>query len=263
VLARIVDVVEGRTQPPPTNPKRPGLSDLDAADDVSADDSESPYFDVPAPGFAMRPDDPFYIRREADDEVDDMVRRLGDVLVVRAPRQMGKSSLLRRYLNGCRKSGKQTVRLDLSLIESPILADYSNLLTSIATALLDHLQLGESPTIGSQMALTVLVRDRILKVISDNVVIAFYEADRILGQPYQSDFFAMLRSWLDRRADTTESHWARFELALVISTEPNLLIRDPLRSPFNRNAIFLTPFNSDECRQLNERYPGLLSPADA
>jgi hypothetical protein len=263
VLARIVDVVEGRSQPPPTNPIRPALSGLDAADDVSAGDSESPYFDVPAPGFAMRPDDPFYIRREADDEVDDMVRRLGDVLVVRAPRQMGKSSLLTRYLNGCGKSGKQTVSLDLSLIESPILADYSNFLTSIATALLDNLQLGESPRIGSQMALTVLFRDRILKVISENVVIAFDEADRILGQPYQSDFFAMLRSWLDRRADTTEPHWARFELALVISTEPNLLIRDPLRSPFNRNAIFLRPFNSDECRQLNERYPGLLSPADA
>jgi hypothetical protein len=68
--------------------------------------------------------------------------------------------------------------------------------------------------------MTRFVRDQILRKVPDNLVLAFDEVERVLGQPYQSDFFAMLRNWHGRRRRLKHPEWARLELALVISTEP-------------------------------------------
>ena len=51
-----------------------------------------------APRGALRPDDPFYIRRKADQRIDTAAPRPGETLVIMGPRQVGKSSLLIRYL---------------------------------------------------------------------------------------------------------------------------------------------------------------------
>jgi hypothetical protein len=89
--------------------------------------------------------------------------------------------------------------------------------------------------------------------------VAFDEADKLLGRDYQTNFFSMLRYWHERRTDTPPTAWARAALALVISTEPYLLISDALRSPFNIGLpLELRSFNEAECRELNRRYNDLL-----
>ena len=57
-------------------------------------------------------------------------------MVIKAPRQMGKSSLLRRYLAECRRVGKKTALVELSLFDDPLLADYPAFLTSLAREML-------------------------------------------------------------------------------------------------------------------------------
>ena len=64
------------------------------------------------------------------------------------------------------------------------------------------------------------------------LTLAFDEVDRVLGRSYQSDFFSMLRLWHNRRAEPL-SAWEDVDLALVIATEPYLLIDSKDRSPFN------------------------------
>jgi len=61
------------------------------------------------------------------------------------------------------------------------------------------------------------------------IVLAMDEADRLLQTPFQSDFFALLRSWFNRAADHVV--WRKFSIVMAISTEPYLLIADPNRSP--------------------------------
>src|SRR5262249_2494546 len=115
-----------------------------------------------------------------------------------------------------------------------------------------------------QIEMTDFVRDKLLGEIRDNVVLALDEVDRVFRQPYQSDFFGMLRSWHELRGDPTQPEWARLELALVISTEPYLLIPETGRSPFNiRVPIPLRLFNETECRELNRRYGHVLSDEQA
>src|SRR5262249_37759528 len=140
------------------------------------------------------------------------------------------------------------------------LAVYPTFLTSLAGELLDRFGLDGPSAISGQPAMTRFMRDRLLKDVPDNLVVALDEVDRVLGQPYQSGFFSMLRYWNEGRTDEGQPAWARLELALVISTEPYLLIGDAQRSPFNvRIPVLLTPFDADECRELNRRYGQVLS----
>jgi hypothetical protein len=258
VLRQILDVVGRRREAPAPGAATP-------AGPVPSDDFRRPepaadLSDITAPGGAIRPDDPFYIARAADREVLLVARRLEETVVIKAPRQMGKSSLLKRYLAECRRGAKKTALIDLSLLDDATLADYPTFLTSLARELTDRFGLDESPAIDGQPAMSRFMRDRLLKAVPDNIVVALDEVDRVLGRSYQSGFFSMLRYWNEGRSDEAQPGWARLELALVISTEPYLLIDDAQRSPFNiRIPVTLTPFDAGECRELNHRYGQVLS----
>lgn len=66
------------------------------------------------PTGAMSPDNPLYIKREADTHVMVAAEQPAETIIIKAPRQMGKSSLLISYLAACRAVGKKTVLLDLA-----------------------------------------------------------------------------------------------------------------------------------------------------
>ena len=257
VLRRILDVVGGRAAPPA--PGEASAAGSAPSTDFRRPEPAADLSDMTAPGGAIRPNDPFYVERACDREVLAVARRLEETVVIKAPRQMGKSSLLKRYLAECRREGKKTALIDLSIFDDASLADYPVFLTALADELLDRFGLDGPSAIISQPAMNRFVRDRVLKAVPDNLVIALDEVDRILGRPYQADFFSMLRSWNEGRTDDGQPAWARLELALVISTEPYLLIDDAQRSPFNvRIPIVLDPFDADECRELNRRYGRVL-----
>ena len=213
------------------------------------------------PGGALRTDDPYYIARSVDAQVLQVAHRTEETLIIKAPRQMGKSSLLKRYLLACQQAGKRIALIDLSLFPTEDLADYSRFLSCLVQDLLIKLELDVPPgVIRSQADLTYFLQRSVLKPFPGLLVVAFDEVDRVLGQAYQADFFSMLRYWHERRTDVPPNPWARMELALVISTEPYLLIEDANRSPFNvRPPIELQPFNREECRQLNRCYHDFLS----
>jgi nucleoside phosphorylase len=258
VLRQILDVVAGLAEAPlpgAAAPAGPAPSDEFRRPEPMADLSG-----LVAPGGAIRPDDPFYIERTSDYEIRAVAHRLEETVVIKAPRQLGKSTLLKRYLAECCHAGKKTALIDLSLFADQDLADYPRFLTSLAGELLDQFGLDGLPTIAGQPDMTRFVRNTLLRAVPDNLIIAIDEADRVLGQPYQAGFFSMLRYWHERRTDSDQPEWGRLELALVISTEPYLLIDDAHCSPFNvRAPIVLEPFNADECRELNRRYGRVLS----
>jgi hypothetical protein len=253
LLGRVLDVVERRAEVPA--PGDPALPRPVPTDDFLRPEPAVDLSDLTSPGLALRPDDPFYIARVADHPVLAAAHRLEEAVVIKAPRQFGKSSLLRRYLAECRRAGKATALVDLSLFDDALLTDYPRLLAWLARQIYRGFGLDGRPAVADQEEMTDFVADDLLKAVGSNLVVALDEADRVLGQAYQQGFFSMLRSWLDTRSDPTRPDWARLELAVSISTEPYLLIDDGYRSPFNvRPPLELGPFNPAECRALNARY---------
>lgn len=109
-----------------------------------------------APGGALKPHDPFYIRREADKRIDLAAGNQGETLVIKAARQMGKSSLLIRYLEACRAAGKQCAFVDFQSFGERDLADFGSLLNRLAGALLRCFKLPPQPIppLSDQLAFT-------------------------------------------------------------------------------------------------------------
>jgi len=218
---------------------------------------------ISPPTGAMSSDNRLYIEREADVYAMAAAQQAAETVIIKAPRQMGKSSLLIRYLAACRDNGKRTVFLDLaSLVTRADMADYRTFLTLIAHEIWDQLgQLPNAvpPTMLKQSEMIKYIERSLLGTIKGELVIAFDEMDRVLGQDYQSDFFSMLRFWHNQRADSS-SHWPRLGLAIAISTEPYLFISDVMRSPFNVGLnIELRLFKEAECQYLNRLYQARLS----
>jgi len=205
----------------------------------------------PQPSGSMWADDPLYLSRDADATAIKLAANQGVTLVIEAPRQIGKSSLLQRYLAECHRTGKRTALVDLSGLD---FSSYDGLLTEIVAELSLELDITASstPAIINQQQFTHWVQQRVLTSPATPVVLAFDEADSIFAQDYRQKFFAVLRSWHNRRA-RAGSPWRKLDLALVISTEPHLLIDKPTLSPFNvGNRLKLRPFTPEECYRLNQ-----------
>jgi AAA-like domain/TIR domain len=220
------------------------------------------------PGGTIRPNDEFYIQRPADVLIETMAARPGETLAIKAPRQFGKSSLLIRYLAECssKREASQVPRKCFALVDFQSFTDaeldnYATLLTRIAEELVRGLRLKATPVprIETQAKLSDFVEDEIFRQVAPPVTLAFDEVDRVLGRSYQSDFFSMLRLWHNRRAEPL-SPWERVDLALVIATEPYLLIESADRSPFNvATPVELEPFDRLMLDDLNDRYTGILT----
>jgi hypothetical protein len=235
-----------------------------AADGARPQPSMDPRTLCQSPGGTLSVDDPFYVRRPADDHIEALAQQIGRTLVIKAPRQMGKSSLLSRYFAACRKQGKVASYIDFQRFDDQSLRDYLTFLAEFADQLLYTLGLDDGepvPTFPRQQRFIRFVRDRILARIGGPVVFAFDEVDRVLGRPWQGDFFAMLRSWHNDRA--VDSEWRKMDLALVIATEPYLLIERPDQSPFNVvTPTELPPFGPAEVAAVNVAYGAPLAPSD-
>jgi AAA-like domain len=215
----------------------------------------------PPPGGTIRLNDDFYLRRRADDLVEQAAKRSGETLMIKAPRQFGKSSLLVRYLAKCKDAGKPFALVDFQNFTDAQLDDYPTLLTQLAKLLVRGLRFkhAELPEIRTQADLMMFIEDQIIPQVQGSLTLAFDEVDRVLGRPYQGDFFTMLRLWHNRRAEPL-SAWESVDLALVVATEPYLLIDSRDRSPFNV-AIPIQPESFDRASLdgLNHRYGNILS----
>ena len=214
-----------------------------------------------APGGACKIDDPLYIMRRPDSILEKLSAVVGETIVIKAPRQMGKSSLLTRYLEGCYQANKSIIELRFQIFTDVELENYPTFLRRIASEIQRNLGLSDPDVdlIDSQIDFDHFLRDHILALVDGPITFAFDGVDRILGQSYQHDFFSMLRTWHNDRAGF-RSLWAEVDLALVIATDPYLLIKNSDRSPFNvTDPIELCCLDRVGVSHLNEQYHHPLS----
>jgi hypothetical protein len=219
------------------------------------------------PDGTMDPESKFYIERKGDALCQADIARQGVTIAIKAPRQLGKSSLLVRTLAGAAAAGKAVAFLDFQLLDCNTLerpeAFFANLCRWISAELdlPDEVDRFWQTKLGYVQLCTRYVGKHILHNMDGSLVLAIDEADRMFDCPFRSEFFGMLRSWHNSRRPGNE--WKRLDLALVISTEPYLLIDDLKQSPFNVGQVIeLDDFTPDQVCDLNARHGDPLSEAE-
>ena len=219
-------------------------------------------------------DDPLYVERPADRRIEAYAQRSGTTVIIRGPRGFGTTSLLNRYLAHSQQRGKQVASVDFSFLtldrrslpagEKEL---YAHVLGVIASEILHTLRPGTEveKLFDTQLKFTHFMEDEILAKASGPVVLAFDRVDRIFGEPFKDDFFAMVRYWHNLRSKyTPNNRWRNTDLVLITSTDPANIIRDPSLSPFSvGETITLEPFDLDTCRSLPKRYEVGLTDAQA
>lgn len=221
------------------------------------------------PGGAMPLDSPYYIARAADDEFRDAIARGTSIVLVKGPRQVGKSSLLARALADARGSHAAVVFTDVQALGRDDLRSSLTVYQALGRSIAEQIKVpspivetwndSDSPNTNFSRFL------RSVLAVHSRVVWGLDEVDRLVGMDYASDVFGLFRSWHNRRALDPSAPWGRLTLAIAYATEAHLLIADLNQSPFNVGVrVALEDFDARQILALNARYGSLLGdPADA
>ncbi|MBN1558631.1 AAA-like domain-containing protein [candidate division KSB1 bacterium] len=222
---------------------------------LPAADPRFPYVELESG--TMKLDSPFYIRRQSDDEVESRVAQRGCTVIIKAPRQMGKSSLLARAKATAAKSGISSCYIDFQMIDKKHLGSLENLLEHLAWKIAKNFRTVDQPkdfwdpTFGVKESLTNFIEDALLARSTSPILILLDEVDQLFDLDYRDDFFALIRSWHNSRA--MNDSWNNFNLVIAHSTEPYLWIQNINQSPFNVGTrIRLQEFSLAQVAQLNE-----------
>jgi hypothetical protein len=190
---------------------------------------------------------------------------MGQTVIIRGPRQTGKSSLLNRLATLSIEREKKVVLVDLQLFDAATRSDAKRFFPQFSKAVVEALDLpapSEDPSQSADdciMSCTASFEKHVLKATDGPIMLAIDEADRVFGSPFQLDFFGMLRGWHNRRAHPhRKSLWMRLDLVIVSATEPYMFIDAYDQSPFNVGEILrLEDFSRDQVAELMEKHPGI------
>lgn len=214
-------------------------------------------------GGALPADHPTHVERQADRDAL-RVALNGNYLHVIAPRQIGKTSLLKHLTGKLSEIGWRCAYVDLStLMDFPKPAWYAELGKSLAATLTP----GQIPKLSNQVDMRGYLIDQALPLQNNQPNIALmldevegaskaHDAD---GKPFSDTFFMTLRNLYIQR----DSYEGTIVVALAGAVNPSDLVKDPDISPFNvGQEIGLDDFTSTETRALTEHLAELRLPID-
>jgi hypothetical protein len=186
----------------------------------------------------------------------------GALIRIKAPRQMGKTSLMARILNHAREQGYEAIPISFQRADSQVFADLDGLLRWICEQVgrrlkrlreLDDYWVGS----GSKDRCNAYLEECILADLEQPLVLGFDEVDMVFPQrQVADDVFGLMRSWYEaaRYGDASSELWAKLRLVIVHSTE----VYVPLninQSPFNVGKnVELPEFDPAQVTDLARRY---------
>ncbi|QLE59561.1 serine/threonine protein kinase [Nostoc sp. TCL26-01] len=210
---------------------------------------------------------PFYVERYSTTSVRYTIEALcyeaiaqpAALIRIKAPRQMGKTSLLDRILAHTQNCGYRTVRLNLQDVDEVKFSNLDNFLRwfcaciSLELGIPDRLQDFWKQPIGSKISCKTYLQDYIFPQLKTPLVIACDEVDRVFSYAEVSQgFFGLLRSCHE---EANNRHiWQQLRLVVVHCTE-NYGLLDINHSPFNvGEPIELTEFTPIQVEDLVQRH---------
>ena len=205
-------------------------------------------------------DSPFYIKRPPIEErCCSEISKPGALVRLRAPRRMGKTSLMIRVMAYAAHHSYHTVRLNLSQAEGKVLSNLERFLRWFCANLTQQLKLELrlndywDEDLGSKVSCTNYLRGYILPQLDSPLILALDEVDRIFEFPQIArDFLPLLRFWHEEANNI--AIWQKLRLIVVHATE----VYVPLnlsQSPFNVGLpITLPEFTVKQVQDLAQLY---------
>jgi len=181
---------------------------------------------------------PFYVERPPLEALAyQEVTQPGCVIRIRAPKEMGKTSLVLRLLTFAETQSYHTVSIDCNQIESAYLTDLNRFLRSFCSRVAQELGIASrlddywDDDIGGKLSCSFYFKNYLLEQIENPMVLVLNEIDRLFEYPQLAqEFFPLLRSWYEEAR--RNANLQKLRLVVVYSTEEYVAL-DINRSPFN------------------------------
>lgn len=204
---------------------------------------------------------PFYVDRPPI-EVDctQAIQQPGALVRIKAPAQMGKTSLLRKLLFQAQTLEYQQIYLNFRDAETSIFGSLDKFLQWFCANICR--ELGLAPQLdqywaediyGSLMSCKTYFQTYLLPNIDIALVLGLDNVDRLFEYPHiAQDFLPMLRSWNEEA--NTQTIWQKIRLVIAHSTEIYIEL-DAHQSPFNVGwPIKLSGFTPQQMKDLARLY---------
>ena len=216
------------------------------------------------PGGQMPLESSFYIDRPPiEARCYEAIVLPGALIRIKAPRQMGKTSLMARLLHRAECNGSRTVALSLQLANRRAFHDTDTFLQWVCASialdlgLLDPEQLANhwqlAAIVGSSQTCKAYLEQYLLPALQAPLTLGLDEVDEIFPhEEIASDFFGLLRA-LHEEAKRRDL-WKNLRVVVVHSTEAYIPL-DTNKSPFNVGlAVELPDFTAERVGELARRY---------
>lgn len=202
----------------------------------------------------------FYVTRPPiENDCYQTILQPGALIRIKAPRQMGKTSLLSRTLDYAKRQGCQAAYLNFQSADAEFLDSLDKFLQWFCGSIAQELDLPDrlaqywQGVLGSKNKSTNYFQRYLLSEIKTPLVLGLDEVDQIFQYPQvAAEFFALLRAWHEKSKNQVT--WQKLRLAIVHSKEVYIPLNIN-QSPFNVGLpIDLPEFNKSQVEDLLQRH---------
>ena len=255
LIEEILSIIAERLQNDAYGPDTPDLP--------PSDDGERPPSPVADPEIPMGQVDiasEFYVERPPIEErCYQAILKPSALIRIKAPRQMGKTSLMARILYHAAEAGYKTVPLSFQLADEIVFSNLDAFLQWFCVSITSELELPDclddhwQKRIGSKMSCTNYFERYLLKQVNEPTVLGLDEVDLVFQhEEIASNFFGLLRAWHEK--SKSRVNWKKLRLVVVHSTEVYIPL-NMHQSPFNVGLpIELPEFTEAQVLDLAKRH---------
>ena len=212
------------------------------------------------PGGPIPLDSPFYIDRSpAEARACAEISKPGSLIRIKAPRKMGKSSLMLRIIDAAVDRRYRTVTVDFQQADEAVFASLDKFLRWLCVNVARQLKLEPNldefwdEDMGSKVSCSLYFENYLLEQIDSPVVLVLNEVNRVFERAkIAQEFLPLLRFWYEQ-ARASEI-WQKLRIVVIHSTEIYIAL-SLNQSPFNVGLpIKLSEFTAEQVQDLANRH---------
>ncbi len=218
----------------------------------------APQINPDSPGRSMALTSTFYVKPHCLDRCYEEITRPGQLVRIRAPQMMGKTSLLYRMLNHAETEGYHTLSLNLRYdLDEADLGSLATFLQWFCRNVAERLNLPLDSLPTTKQDCTSYLQQQVLPAIGAPLAIALDEAEVLFEYPtIAREFFGLLRGWHEKaKRPRTGAIWENLRLIVAHSTDDYIGL-GVAQSPFQNIGYVeqLQPLTAEQIHTLAKQY---------